>query len=62
MGKVYSLETFLTCFFFYFIEIDHCHLSPCMNGGTCMGGEGAGMTTCMCPSGYTGVHCERKYK
>ena len=26
-----------------------------------MGGEGPGMTTCLCPSGYTGTHCERKY-
>ena len=45
------------------LEINHCRLTPCLNGGTCSASYGANFSpivTCVCLPGYSGSRCERK--
>ncbi|XP_066290685.1 fibropellin-1-like [Branchiostoma lanceolatum] len=37
-------------------EPDHCHFSPCQNGGTCH--DFVGFYNCTCPDAFTGDDCE----
>lgn len=39
-----------------FTGIGNCDPEPCLNGGTCV--EGDGTFTCDCAAGYTGTLCE----
>ena len=32
--------------------------SDCQNGGTCLWNERRGRSKCLCPSGFSGIHCE----
>ncbi|KAG8453440.1 hypothetical protein GDO86_000170 [Hymenochirus boettgeri] len=37
---------------------NHCEPNPCENGGTCHNIPDWGTYHCMCPTGYTGKHCQ----
>ena len=39
-----------------FVDINHCAVNPCLNGGTCM--DGVNSYTCSCTAGFTGKDCE----
>ena len=41
----------------YYPEINNCVSNPCSNGATCQNYVNG--YTCLCPIGYTGVHCEQ---
>lgn len=36
---------------------DPCRTNPCQNGGACLAATN-GTSTCTCPDGFTGAHCE----
>jgi len=40
----------------YFVDINECASSPCVNGGSCV--DAINGYTCSCVAGYTGVLCE----
>ena len=40
-----------------FTDIDDCANHTCANGGSCM--DGVNAYTCNCPSGFTGMYCEK---
>ena len=39
-----------------FSEFDECSSDPCQNGATCVDGDE--LYTCVCMTGWAGVHCE----
>ena len=39
-------------------DVDECLSDPCQNGGTCV--DGVNSYGYLCPSGFSGDHCEGK--
>lgn len=40
------------------VNEDECEWHPCQNGGQCRDYADERRYSCLCPSGYTGLHCE----
>ncbi|XP_077867293.1 neural-cadherin-like, partial [Saccoglossus kowalevskii] len=40
------------------VLIDECLSDPCLNGGECI--DGINGYICICPDGYSGIHCEQR--
>lgn len=38
------------------VDVNECDPSPCLNGATCVDGQGS--FTCRCPPGFNGTRCE----
>lgn len=40
------------------VNVNECEWHPCRNGGRCRDQPPPAMYECLCPFGYTGMHCE----
>ena len=50
--------TVYNCLYFdlFFLDIDECKSTPCLNGGLCV--DGINSYTCKCKENYMGKNCE----
>ena len=49
---------------YFFLQTDAvrscCWPSPCQNNATCGCADASTESKCLCPTGYTGKHCEKR--